>query len=164
MKRALGIAFSASLLAGCLSNYAVTLNEQPMYEPPPLFSKFRLHDPALDTCVRQHIRDMRVHQPAELTKLSCTHAGISSLAGLELFDHIEQLQLDDNAISDVSPLAAIPRLKQLSLARNSVRNASALKVLINLDQLDLDGNQSLDCSGLAKWPHTRITPPAHCKG
>lgn len=162
MKRALPLAMCTTLLAGCLSNYAVTLNEKVMYTPPPLFSDFRLADVALDTCVRQHIADQNVHAPAELKRLNCSNAGIRNLAGLELFDHIEQLKLDENHITNIDPLAKLPRLKALSLARNNLASVAGLKALSELESLKLAGNDKLTCADIKGWKDVSITAPSHC--
>ncbi len=163
MKRILSIALCSGLLSGCLSDYAVTLNEKVMYTPPPLFSAFKLADVALDTCVRQHINDKQIRAAADLKRLNCSHAGIKSLEGIGLFDKLELIKLDDNHITELKPLLGLPRLKEISLANNQLSSVAALKALSELEQLNLAGNFRLACGELKSWPNIQITAPTHCK-
>lgn len=164
MKRICSL-LAALIAAGCQSEYALTVNEQVVYTPPPLLSAFKLADAALDACVRQHIADQRVRAPGDLKRLSCTHAGIGSVAGLEMFSGLEALNLDDNRIADTTPLARLDALTTLSLARNTLTTVAPLRALTGLESLQVAGNDRLDCGSLRDWPaSTRIEPPAHCGG
>ena len=46
-------------LAGC-TGYAVSLNDNPIYNPPTLFSDYQIADSALQECVQQSIEDQSV--------------------------------------------------------------------------------------------------------
>ena len=70
---------------------------------------------------------------------------ISPLAGLTNLTH---LYLGENAITDISPLAALTNLTDLVLYENTITDISPLSGLINLTDLYLRGNSITDVSPL----------------
>ncbi|MEQ9000490.1 MAG: leucine-rich repeat domain-containing protein [Coleofasciculus sp. B1-GNL1-01] len=71
---------------------------------------------------------------------------ISPLAGLS---NLTVLNLGRNSITDVSPLAELSNLTKLSLGSNSITDISPLAGLSNLTKLYLDSNSITDVSPLA---------------
>lgn len=139
---ALSILF-AFALGGC-NRYQVSLNNNEIYSPPPLYAKFELLDDALHTCVQQTIADQRVHNVKQLTALRCSNAGIRSLAGLEHFAW----------------------LKRLDLSANSITDGASLRALTRLQYLNITDNPQLDCAELPKADtlnDAEILAPAHCR-
>lgn len=130
-------------LAGC-NRYIVTLNDQQVYRPKPLFKDFKLADTALDTCVRQTIADNKLTSPEQLATLHCSHAGIKSLEGIQLFTALTNLNLSNNQLISIAPLLS----------------------LTGLDTIDLSANPNLECHDidrLATQTGARITLPEHCR-
>ncbi|WP_448912901.1 leucine-rich repeat domain-containing protein [Gemella sp.] len=78
-----------------------------------------------------------------------TH-GIKNLLGLENAVNLEKLDLNENEISDLSPIAKLNKLTKLSLIRNRISNLQPLSELTNLEYLDLYANKIVDISPLAK--------------
>lgn len=154
-----------TLIAAC-ADYEFKVNQKVMYTPSPLFSDFQVADQALLRCLEQHIQDQQVRSPDALRSLACTHAGIRSLAGLERFNGLETLQLDNNEISDVSPVARLTALQALYLRNNQVRDASSLTSLPLIVKLDLVDNKELECAGLDSLMHLGkgLRLPRHCQG
>ncbi|HKK42046.1 MAG TPA: leucine-rich repeat domain-containing protein, partial [Bacteroidales bacterium] len=66
---------------------------------------------------------------------------LSPLAGLSL---IEELDLSDNRISDIDTLSNLLNLKNLMLANNSVKDISPLLDLDKLEYVDFSGNKISD--------------------
>ena len=58
--------------------------------------------------------------------------------------HLERLELTDNQIHDITPLAGLKNLKWLYIAKNRINNVSPLTKLINLYELHLSENQIHD--------------------
>jgi Leucine-rich repeat (LRR) protein len=104
-------------LGGC-ARYQVTLNEQPLYSPPPLYSQFEVADEALKNCLHQTIADKHITHANQLTQLVCRHAGIKSIQGLEGFDALEELDLSHNTLRDVKPLQSFSKLRLLKINDN----------------------------------------------
>ena len=75
--------------------------------------------------------------------------GIRDLTGFQFATNLKGLSLEDNQISDLSPLAGLINLRGLGLGNNLVSNISPLKGLKNLTHLYLENNQVSDLSPLA---------------
>ena len=127
-------------LGGC-ADYEFSVNDKLVYTPLPLFSDFSLADPALQTCVSQTISDEKITRVELLEKLNCSHAGISSLEGLDQFAN----------------------LQILNLGQNQLRNVGVLSLLTELERVNLDGNPELDCASVGNWQTSiELTLPPHC--
>ena len=154
------------LALGACTDYSFHLNEQPIYTPPPLFTNYRLTDQALYQCVEQTIKDNNVTAPEQLNRLNCSSAGIESLAGLEQFKDIHELNLANNRLSDVEPLARLTRLEVLILKENQLQSAAPLLGLVRLTQIDLSDNPDLQCADaqqLAAHIQGSVQLPQHCR-
>ncbi|KAA1193985.1 leucine-rich repeat domain-containing protein [Pseudohalioglobus sediminis] len=115
-------------------------------------------DPALRVCLRTVVDDIRdVAYAEELPRLEC--GNLQSLQGLEVFQGLERLELDDfeNELIDLSPLQALVRLRTLALVGNgdddTFRDTShlgeQLTAMPDLESLDLSRNAIDDLSPLA---------------
>ena len=152
------------LLSGC-AEYQFTVNDKVVYEPPPLFSDYQTGDQALQACLEQHIRDANATSAAGLTQLNCSHAGVRSLQGIEVFSGLQSIKLASNAITDIGPLSTLAELKRLHLEGNAIRSLLPLRGLEQLEFLDLTGNAALVCAELdyfRRLSALELLPPAHC--
>ncbi|MFC1718547.1 leucine-rich repeat domain-containing protein [Candidatus Poribacteria bacterium] len=89
---------------------------------------------------------------ATLTTFVAEHKGIAVLTGMEYCITLNLLNLNDNTISDISPLANLTNLSYLSIWKNQIDDISPLTNLTNLEHLDFGwggGNQISDISPLA---------------
>ena len=84
-----------------------------------------------------------------LNELRTNGRGIEDLTGLQFATNVTFLQLEDNKISDLSPIAGLIKLRDLRLARNSISDISPLKDLKNLKVLGCSHNPIFDISPLA---------------
>lgn len=162
--RFLMVFVTSSVLSAC-SGYSVSVNDNPVYNPPSLFSEFRLTDPALHECVQQTIEDQQVTQAEALTQLNCSSAGIQSLEGLARFTGLKAISLNDNDITTLDSLKALTRLEVLLLRGNRVESAEPLLRLLRLKELDLRDNSALACGDaqqLADNLEGDIKLPEHC--
>ncbi|MGK2913976.1 MAG: leucine-rich repeat domain-containing protein [Porticoccaceae bacterium] len=123
----------ATLLGGC-DRYIFTVNEQPVYKPPTLFTDYRIVDAALRGCVEQTIADQKISRAGDLTHLICTHAEIGNLEGLEIFSALANLNLADNDLNGIQPLLMLPNLATVDLSNNDHLDCKDAKTLA--DQVD----------------------------
>ena len=91
-----------------------------------------------------------------LNELNLTDNFISDLSPLAGLTNLEKLYLGANQVSDLSPLAGLTNLELLWLWNNQISDLSPLAGLTNLEWLGLAGNQISDLSPLAgltnlKW-------------
>ncbi len=153
---------------GACRSYQVSVNDNVVYTPLPLFDQYEIADAALATCVQQTIEDKKITRANELTRLRCTHAGISDLTGLEKFSALQELDLSDNALRTIAPLARLGKLQWLSLRNNAVQQTAPLLTLIKLEMLDLSGNPDLPCEDMAQLRTAAVDnegeliAPEHC--
>ena len=85
----------------------------------------------------------------DLTKLWAARRGITSLTGLEHATNLQEFQISDTAVSDVSPLANLTQLAELRLGDNAVSDVSPLAGLTQLQWLHLYETAVSDVSPLA---------------
>lgn len=121
--------FSMTTALFACERYAVTLNQQPVYTPPPLYSDFSVADKALMDCIKQTIIDNKVMRVEQLTALTCRHAGLTSLTGVEHFAFIQQLDLSHNQLGDIQVLTKLPALKTLKIQENPDLECATLTML-----------------------------------
>jgi len=159
-----GAAALALVLAGCVG-YDYKLNERVVFEGPRLFVDYAIADEHLRECVAQAISDDRITRPEALEDLNCSQAGITSLAGLEVFTGLRRLGLDGNAISELAPLYPLRQLELLHLRGNRVAALDARLCQGVTKQIALAGNEALACADIAKLQACGarlIDVPAHC--
>jgi len=78
-----------------------------------------------------------------------TSAGIANLSGLEYATNLASLDLYDNQIGDVTPLAGMTQLTELYLSYNQISDVTALLAMTQLNYLCMDNNQISDLTPLA---------------
>ena len=152
---AAGMAVLLSALSAC-EGYTYTVNERTVFEKPKLFSEFDIADEGLRACVEQAISDGNIKSAETLEDLNCSSAGIGSLLGI-----------DDNAISDLSPIYALGKLELLQARGNALESLDTRLCQGTAKQIALAGNDALDCADIAAihaCGTTIIDQPAHCAG
>ncbi len=158
----------AASLASC-KNYSISFNNKTVYTPPPLFKDFAIADLHLHNCVAQTIADQHITKAEDLKQLNCSHAGISSLTGLEKFYAIEQLNLSENALQSIAALTNFSALQVLILRKNNLTNAEPILHMLALRELDLSGNAALTCGDIKQFARNshqgnlKLTLPEQCQ-
>jgi internalin A len=77
--------------------------------------------------------------------------GITNLEGIQIFKGLLRntaIALNNNRISDLTPLSSLTDLRELSINRNNVKDLSPLKSLVSLNYLQLTDNQIVDVTPL----------------
>jgi len=97
--------------------------------------KVEFEDTDLEKVIRTAINkpsgDIYASELMELKKLDAGSDGIISINGIEYCSSLEKLYLDDNQISDLSPLAGLTSLEALILIDNPL-NDEAINDIIPL--------------------------------
>lgn len=154
----------ALILGGC-ADYQFTVNDRVVYTPAPLYADYEIPDRALADCVAQHVEDAEITQPDALLALNCSHAGVTDLAGLDVFSKLTMLKLSDNRIEEIQALADMSALQELHLDGNALKNADPIRELPELEYLDLRDNPDLVCRQMEPFRrHTglKLHLPRHC--
>ncbi len=153
------------LSSACSQRYAVSINNQTVYDPRPNATAYRFADPGLQGCI-----NLALQQPnAELeriTILSCSGWEIEDLEGISLLKALQFLDLSNNRISSVAPLSNLPRLSSLSITNNRVRDIETLIAMNSLTSAVLTGNTTISCAQLntlATKLGDNLQRPATCR-
>jgi len=142
------LALQCFALSACLRPYTVTLNNNVLYSPNPSVRNAVTQDPGLQACIDQALGRSEETDPASITLLACPGSGVETLAGIEALVNLEQLELSDNDISNLSPLIALKKLRVLGLRNNAVGDIRPLDELPILRFLSLEGNDRIPCRQL----------------
>lgn len=91
-----------------------------------------------------------VYKADTAVSITAPGANVSSLAGLERFDFLQNLELGQNRVTDLSPLSGLAALRTLGLGGNGLADISPLSGLTGLTKLDLSDNGIRDLAALSK--------------
>ncbi len=92
-----------------------------------------------DTAVTTDELALIGHLPV-LQKLTLSGCSLSTTAGLDSAKTLTHLDLSNNAIRNIAPLAALQKLQEINLSRNALNDLSALSALTALRSLDVSHN------------------------
>ena len=134
-----------------------------------------LPDPNLETVVREALSlvpadNLTQLDMLRLTRLDASDREINDLTGIEHATNLTWLNLSQNPIVDITPLASLINLTGLWMYGNqAIHNIAPVSRLTNLTRLGLSGNQIVDItplSGLTNltslnlaWNHIRDISP-----
>ncbi len=136
------------LLTAC-GSYRVMLGESVLYSPSGVpATPSLLSDANLQGCLNQVFITSGNNDPASVKLLACPSAGVQSLAGIGVLVNLEQLELSDNTVSDLSPLQNLRNLRVLSIRNNRIGNINTLLSLPILRFVALQGNNAISCRQL----------------
>jgi hypothetical protein len=157
------------ILLSSACGYSVSVNERVVYTPPSVFTDYKIADQFLARCVAQTLQDESVHYAKDLIRLNCSSAGIKSLAGLDVFSGLQEINLAHNTLRAVTELARLPQLQVVILRDNQLQDAAPLLSLLKLRVLDLGDNEQLPCADIEQlekeWEPlaTGLIKPAQCR-
>lgn len=105
-------------------------------------------DAGLEQAVRDAIRNKSASQPVykkeilRITSLDARGYGITDLKGLEGFTNLEYLDCANNNLvtSGLTPIQRLTNLRRLDLEDNAIEQITAVQNLVNLTYLDVSGN------------------------
>jgi len=86
--------------------------------------------------------------PKNVTKLILNENLISDISPLQSLNNLIFLGIQDNRISDITPLKGLTNIEQLYLRNNLIQDISPLKGMLKLRSTGLDQNQIRDISPL----------------
>ena len=85
----------------------------------------------------------------KLTHLTLVGCGLSGIQDLSACSGLVYLDMNNNAVKDLSPLADLRSLNYLNMSHNAISDLSALKDLTKLDWLDVSYNTITSTAPLA---------------
>lgn len=78
--------------------------------------------------------------PADVEQLDLSNRGLTDISALAACRNLKRLDLTGNQISDLSPLMSLPELEELSVKDNLVTDLRPLMSLTALSRLNAEGN------------------------
>jgi Leucine-rich repeat (LRR) protein len=162
------LALPIATLISC-NDLSVNLNNKVIYTPTLLFKEFTMADEHLKSCLEQTIADKHISKASELTQLNCSHAGIKSLSGIEMFSELTELNLNENNLNDIHELETLSKLQVVMLRKNNLTSAEPFLKLLHLKEVDLAENEQLKCREVTQIEHNfsknelKLIRPTHCK-
>lgn len=156
-------------LTGCHGGYTYTFNDSVVYNPNENRTPNAgvLRDAALQACLNQYLGGPNAPSVlAEIKLLACPGSGVQTLGGIEALSGLEQLELSDNQVSDLSPLRPLLNLRVLAIRNNPIGDITVLNELPILRFISLQGNDGLPCSQVAALRQrlgNTLNAPLHCK-
>jgi hypothetical protein len=135
-------------LGACFHPYTVTLNDNVVYSPNAAVRAAVTQDPGLQACLDRTLERIQQTDLASVKLLACPGAGVETLAGIEALVNLEQLELGDNEVTNLSPLLPLKNLRVLGLRNNRLADIRPLDALPILRFLSLEGNDGIPCRQL----------------
>lgn len=153
-------------LSACSQQFAVSINDQTVFDPRPGAAQYRFADAGLQACV-----NFALQQPGAtfetLAVLSCPGWEIEDIEGIGALTTLQFLDVSNNSISSLAPLSALPRLSGLSAADNQITDIAPLFSLNSLASAVLTGNDGILCrqlDTLQERLQRNLGRPAECRG
>lgn len=106
-------------------------------------------DQAVRTFISKPTGSIYIQNVEELTSFDADSENITDIYGMEYFTGLEQLILNNNFISNLSPLSNLTNLTRLELYMNNIYDISALSNLTNLAHLHLLSNHISNLDSLS---------------
>ena len=113
-------------------------------------------DDNLEAAVRHYVFEKRHNEEpitaedvAQISTITARGKGIRDLTGLEHCKRLMLLELPDNEVSDLTPVAGLNLLQSLTLTGNQVEDISPLADLERMQYIELSNNKVKDISPLA---------------
>lgn len=119
-------------------------------------------DKGLEAAVRQEVFAKRYNaEPLtkddvkNISQVKGKGKGIKSLAGIENCVAVQEVDLENNEVTDLTPLAGLKQIQLLVLTRNKIESIAPLAELERIQYLELSGNAVSDLAPLAKMTNMR---------
>ena len=152
-------------LVGCAQRYAVSINEQTVYDPRPNSTGYRFSDPGLQGCVNFALEGGG--SPEVLTVLACPGWEIAEIEGIGALSSLQFLDISNNSIMSLAPLEGLDRLSSLTITDNRITDIAPLLSMQTLTSAVLTGNNDIPCGqleALSERLGNNLRQPAECRG
>jgi internalin A len=152
--------FIALLAAPAFAQDEEKKKEEEQKEPPKPVAIFP--DKALEKAVRAEVFAKRhndepitAEDVRNISRVVGKKKGIKNLEGLQHCHAIMLIDLEDNEIVDLQPIAELKRLQSVTLAGNKIKDLKPIENLKAMQLLDLSKNEVEDLSALKEMSNLR---------
>ncbi len=120
-------------------------------------------DKALEAAVRAEVFAKRYNQEPitkddvkNISQVKGKGKGIKNLEGLQHCVAVQEIDLENNEIVDLKPMAELKLLQSITLAGNKIESIAPLAELTRVQYLELSRNAVSDLAPLAKMTNIRV--------
>ena len=115
----------------------------------------RIPDPNLRAAIAEELgknpnAPITVEEMERLKRIDAGNRGIEDLTGLQFATNLTWLELHDNQVSDLSPVAGLIALRELRIHDNLLSDISPVRGLTNLTRLEFDDSEVSDISAVRR--------------
>ncbi|MFK7862753.1 MAG: leucine-rich repeat domain-containing protein [Pseudohongiellaceae bacterium] len=144
----LGCVLALVGLSACSQQFAVSVNNQAVFDPNSRLPNSEAVNANLQGCINLAMRQQLIEDESQLEVLSCANSEITAVENIGQLTGLRFLDLGDNNIVNVTPLENLTSLGGLNLANNAIRDINPLINLRSLVSVSLIGNNNIPCSQL----------------
>ncbi len=162
------LCFAAFLAVPAFAQDEAKKEEEEKKEPPKPVAIFP--DKALESAVRAEVFAKRnndepivAEDVRNISRVVGKKKGIKNLEGLQHCHAIMLIDLEDNEIEDLTPIADLKRLQSVTLAGNRIKDLKPVENLKAMQLLDLSRNEVDDLSPLKQMSNLRTLYVANNK-
>lgn len=102
-------------------------------------------DGNLQACILQNASQKGWRTLDDVVSITCDSSSIQSLDGLWLYENLRSLNIANNPVEDLYPVAGIASLQELNIANTQVTDLGALVALTELTSVSMAGLSGIDC-------------------
>lgn len=139
---------TAFALSACNQRFAVSINDQSVYDPRPNQTTVRFSDPGLQGCVNRALQQSG-QSLEEIKVLACPQWQIEQIESIGALKSLEFLDLQSNRLVSLAPLTSLRNLRSISVGNNLIRDITALERIATLTAATLEGNPNIPCQQIA---------------
>ena len=139
----------AAALSACSQKFAVSINDNSVYDPRPNQTSVRFSDAGLQGCVNRTAqqRNLKVE---DIKVMACPEWQIEQIESIGALKSLEFLDLQSNRIASLAPLTSLRNLRSISISNNRIRDITPLLRMATLTSATLNGNPNIPCQQIAQ--------------
>lgn len=157
--------FLSILILSACGRYAVTLNEQTLYDPRDGLAQGRFADPGLQACITLALQQENIDEMSQIQALNCAGMEIRSLEGVEALSNLQIIDVSQNRLVHLDALRRSNRLRVVNASDNPLNDISGLQGISTLNAAILRGATGIPCQQLERLSQRlgeNLTRPENC--
>ncbi|MDT8428218.1 MAG: hypothetical protein RQ757_05580 [Pseudomonadales bacterium] len=134
------------LITACARQFAVSVNNQTLYDPRPVLSNIQLVDPGMQSCLNLLLQQGAADS-GEIRVFSCAGLAITTVDGIANLQGLQFIDISNNQLPHLDELRRLALLG-INAENNRLNDISALLNIPTLVTANLRGNPDIPCQQL----------------
>lgn len=131
-------------LSACSQKFAVSINDNSVYDPRPNQTSVRFSDAGLQGCVNRTAQQSSL-KVEDIKVMACPEWQIEQIESIGALKSLEFIDLQSNRIVSLAPLTSLRNLRSISVSNNRIRDITPLLRMTTLTSATLSGNPNIPC-------------------